>query len=158
MLFREANHIIVIAIPNQLIRTKHIGVAIVFQLLLLSDIVGEILERHFLAGIDRVVQRLHDVVDLLVVGFDAILYINIANKLLRIMLACERTELFNQGGALLLRYESCRLYSVNQCLELRQIESPTNERETLLRRRDNLNFNSEFLESFYIITHGSAGG
>ena len=132
MLFRVAHHIIVIAIPDQLIWAEHIGVAIVFQLLLFPDIVGKILERHLLVGIDRVVQRFHDVVDLLVVGFDAILHINIANKFFRIMLACKRTKLFNQGGALFLGYESSRLYSVNQGLELRQIESPANERETLL--------------------------
>lgn len=66
MLVRIAQYIVIIAVPDQTIGAEDVPFAVVAQLLLLSDVVGKVLEGNLLSGIDGLIDCIHDVIALFI--------------------------------------------------------------------------------------------
>ena len=60
MLVRIAQYIVIIAVPDQTIGAEDVPFAVVAQLLLLSDVVGKVLEGNLLSGIDGLIDCMID--------------------------------------------------------------------------------------------------
>ena len=81
----HTNHVIEIAVPDQLVRAEDPRLSIVAQLRLLPDIVLEVQEGDLLSGIDSLVDAVNDQVNALVVVFDPVLCRDIPSQLLRLV-------------------------------------------------------------------------
>lgn len=61
MLVRIAQYIVIIAVPDQTIGAEDVPFAVVAQLLLLSDVVGKVLEGNLLSGIDGLIDCIQSI-------------------------------------------------------------------------------------------------
>ena len=63
-LIAESGEIVIVAVPDQIIRADGIGLAVIFNDMLLLVIVIEIFERDLHAGVDRFIHHIDNVVSL----------------------------------------------------------------------------------------------
>ena len=93
MLVRIAQYIVIIAVPDQTIGAEDVPFAVVAQLLLLSDVLGKVLEGNLLSGIDGLIDCIHDQQILSIFRLHPSLHGSVALQFLGLMLSGQRDNL-----------------------------------------------------------------
>ena len=94
-------HIVVVAIPNEVIRAELINFAAMLWLLFFLDVILKVLKRNFLFCVYGVVDCVHDIVDILVSGFNSPFGNEVSFYRFRLRLTCQLAELGDQFFAFL---------------------------------------------------------
>ena len=93
MLVRPTDNIVAIAVPCQGIGAQDIRNTVVFESLFLRRGIGKVAEGYFTLGIDRLIDRVDKIVDVLILRLDSIGDRDIALESCRIVSAGQRKEL-----------------------------------------------------------------
>ena len=72
MLVRPTDDIVAITVPCQGIRAQDIRNTVVFESLFLRRGIGKVAEGYFTLGIDRLIDRVDEVIDVLILRLDAV--------------------------------------------------------------------------------------
>ena len=124
------------------------------QLLLLSDVVGKVLEGNLLSGIDGLIDCIHDQQILSIFRFRPSLHGSIALQFLGLMLSGQRDNLGDHLLAAFFGDELGGLHSIDQQLQLSDFKLTANEVITVLSGLYFLDVHSELLQKLNIRLDG----
>ena len=93
MLVRPTNDIVAITVPCQGIRAQDIRNTVVFESLFLRRGIGKVAEGYFTLGIDCLIDRVDEVIDLLILRLDAVGNRNVALESRCVVAAGQRQKL-----------------------------------------------------------------
>lgn len=119
-LVTEATHVIVVAVPDQCIRTSRVGFSIICIIALLCHVKICVTEGDFPLGIDSIIDSIDDIISVFIVRFCATGNVNMAAEFRSILLIGQGKKLRYQFIALSLRDELGRRNSINKDLEFRK--------------------------------------
>ena len=154
MLVRIAQYIVIIAVPDQTIGAEDVPFAVVAQLLLLSDVVGKVLEGNLLSGIDGLIDCIHDQQILSIFRLHPSLHGSVALQFLGLMLSGQRDNLGDHLLAAFFGDELGGLHSIDQQLQLSDFKLTANEVIAVLSGLYFLDVHSELLQKLNVRLDG----
>ena len=147
-----------IIIPDKRVWTHTIFCPIAAQESLFVSIVFKILKTDLFPLIDGVRDRVHNIVDLMVVRLDPVRCVKVSTDLLRLRLAHHTGQLLNQDCALLPVDESRRRDRVDQEFDLRDLKLSVREEKRILCASDRNDIETFSDKNVYIVLYGFSGG